>query len=231
MVKVNKKIAFILIFIGILFVSNAFSDIKSDIYSKLKCCPCKESFETCTCPEAKQMKAYIEGLLEAGLGKDEIFYKIAKKFTLKVIIDEKVKSDVEKRLLKEAGDKRPEVSIEPIVFDFGKVSKKQIIISKTFKVINKGTAPLAIKNVKSLCSCVSVSLTANKIKSHTFNISGAPKGWQVKLKPQESAQLDIIIDLLHSSVGIGKLIREVQVTTDDPIYPEVFVRVEADVGD
>lgn len=64
--------------------------VKSEIYSKLKCCFCKESFDKCACPEAREMKAYIEALLGIGAGKEDIFYKIAKKFSLETIQDEEL---------------------------------------------------------------------------------------------------------------------------------------------
>ena len=37
------------------------------------------------------MKGYIDALLETGILKDEIYYKVAKKFSLKTILDENVK--------------------------------------------------------------------------------------------------------------------------------------------
>ena len=40
--------------------------------------------------EAKEMKGYIDALLLKPIAKDEIYYKVAKKFSLKTILDEKM---------------------------------------------------------------------------------------------------------------------------------------------
>ncbi len=83
--------AFLLIFRGAVF-AQATSDLKADIYSKLKCCDCNMAFGPCGCKEAIEMKAYIEALIDSGVPRDDIFYKVAKKF------------------LKEAGGKMPMIA-------------------------------------------------------------------------------------------------------------------------
>lgn len=205
--------------------------IKSDIYSKLKCCPCKETFEKCTCQEAKEIKAYIDALLETGVSKDEIFFKVAKKFSLNVILDEKIKSQVKQRLSKEAGQIRPELVLDATSFDFGQMSKKQGKVSKNFKLSNKGKAPLVIKNIKTSCPCAFVSLRVGKSKSPYFGTNGTPEGWQAEIKPGKSGELEFMIDLASPHVQVGKVIREATIISNDPIYPEVTVRIEAEVKD
>lgn len=211
--------------------SIAFSQIsdavKSDIYSKIKCCSCKVTFEKCTCAEAKEIKAYTEALLESGVGKEEVFYKIAKKFSLKVIADEQTKQDVEKRLIKDAGVRRPEIVLDSTSYDFGQVKKRQGKINKTFKLSNQGREPLIIKNIKTSCPCATVSLKVDKIKSPSFGTEGAPKDWRVEIKPDQAGELEFAIDLTSPHVKIGKLIRDVNINSNDPIYPNVTINVEA----
>jgi len=205
--------------------------LKSEVYSKLKCCVCPESFDKCSCPEAKEMKAYIDALLENGVGKEEILYKVAKKFSLKTIIDEQVKQEIEKRLIKEAGQNHPQIVLESNSFDFGNVSKKQGKISKIFKFVNKGNSPLVIKSMKTSCPCATVSLKTNKIKNQYIGIEGSPKDWQSEIKPGESGEIELMVDLASSHVKTGKLIRDASLISNDPVYPEVAVRVEAEVKD
>lgn len=205
--------------------------LKSEVYSKLKCCACQVSFDKCTCPEAKEIKSYVETLLESNTSKEEIFYKVAKKFSLKIIQDEELKQNIEKRLISEAGQKRPQVILELASFDFGRVNKKQGKISKTFKLFNKGNSPLIIKNVKTSCPCATVSLKVNKKKTPYFGTEGAPKNWQIEIKPGGSGELELMIDLSSQHVKTGKLIREVSVFSNDPVYPEVTAKVKADVND
>lgn len=221
---------FFLIFPLFTFAQNN-EAIKSGIYSKLKCCDCGVIFEKCHCAEAKEMKAYIDALLEGSTPKEEIFYKVAKKFSLNTIIDGKIKQDVEKRLSAEAGPLRPQIAIEPVSFDFGEVSRQKGRISRVFKVHNKGNANLVITNIKASCACTLASLNIGKNKSPYFGTKGALADWQVELKPGEAGELEVVLDLNHKSVKVGDLIREVSIKSSDPLYPELSVRVEAKVLD
>ncbi|MEK7874935.1 MAG: DUF1573 domain-containing protein [Pseudomonadota bacterium] len=204
--------------------------IKSEIYSKLKCCDCGMKFEKCRCAHAGPMKAYIDAFLENKTPKEEIYYKVAKKFSLNTIIDEKVKQDLEKRLTAEAGPLRPQIVIEPASFHFGEVSRQKGKISKVFKVHNKGKASLVITNIKTSCACTLAALSVGKNKSPYFGTKGAPVDWQAELKPDEAGELGVVLDLNHKSVKAGDLIREVSIKSNDPLYPEVSLRVEAQVS-
>ncbi len=205
--------------------------LKSDIYSKLKCCACQVSFDECSCPEAKEMKAYIEALLASGAGTEDILYKVAKKFSPDTILDAQMKTGIEKRLIEEAGKKRPQLSFDSTSFNFGEVSKKQGKVSKIFKFTNKGNVPLIIKKLKTSCPCASVSLRTNKSKSPYFGTEGSPRDWQSEIKPGESGELELMVDLASPHVKIGRVIRNASVISNDPVYPEILVRVEAEAKD
>ena len=232
-----QKMRFIILFfVCLIFFSQALfaqnnDALKSEVYSKLKCCACKVTFDKCTCPEAKEMKAYIDALLENGMGKEEIFYKVGKKFSLNTILDAQTKAEVEKRLIEGAGKKRPQLSFDSTIFNFGEVSKKQGKVSKIFKFTNQGNVPLIIKSMKTSCPCASVSLKVNKTKSPYFGTKGSPRDWQSEIKPQESGELELMVDLASLHVKTGRLIRDVSLISNDPVYPEVIVRVEAEVKD
>lgn len=204
---------------------------KSEIYSKLKCCACNVSFAQCVCAEAKEMKAYIDALIETGLSKEEIFYKVAKKFSLNVILDQEIKSQTEKKLIKELGEKRPQIIIEPISFDFGAVTRKQKSVSKIFKLSNNGNDALVVKSIKTSCPCTLVALRTGKKKASYYGTEGSPVGWKAEVKPQDIAEVEVMLDLLSPHIKNGKVIRNVTVVSNDPLYPEMTVRVEAVVGD
>ncbi|MCM8796678.1 MAG: DUF1573 domain-containing protein [Candidatus Omnitrophica bacterium] len=145
------------------------------------------------------------------------------------IWDAQIKTAIEKRLIIEAGDKRPQISFDATVFNFGQVSKKQGKISETFRLSNKGDSPLIIRSLKTSCPCASVSLKVNKTKSPFFGPEGSPRDWQAEIKPQQTAELELMVDLDSVYVRPGKLIRDASVISNDPIYPETIVKVEAEV--
>ncbi len=222
---------FCLTFFSHIGLAQTAADLKAEIYPKLRDKRCTTmTLDKCDCPDAREMKAYIEALIETGTSKDEIFYKVAKKFTLNTILDEQIKQDVEKRLVKETGEKRPQIILEAASFNFGKASKKQGKLTKNIKLFNKGSADLAIKNIKVSCSCVTAALTVSKDKSPYFGTQGAPAGWQMLIGPGKSGQLEVVLDLAHPSITNGKVIRDVFISSNDPLYPETSVRIEAEVS-
>jgi len=235
--RINQRISLvILLAICLTFLSQTIfaqniKDLNSEIYSKLKCCKCSVSFTTCTCQHAKEMKAYISSLIESNVPVDDIFYKVAKKFTLDTIIDKQVRDRIEKRIINESGGKRPQAVLESASFNLGTVSKKQGIISKTFKLYNKGNDVLVVKNLKTSCACVTAAVKIGKNKSAYFGTTGAPSDWQVQINPGKSADIEVAIDLKHHTVNIGRLIREIYISTNDLLNPEITIRLEVEVTD
>lgn len=231
--KETKRIGFFFI-LTILFFRIALAQnvdaLRQDIYSKLKCCKCEISFEKCDCKDAAAMKVYIGALLDAGLPKEEIFYKVAKKYSPDVIIDSRMKKDIENRLKKDAGDSRPEISVGQDSYKFGSVSKKRGKINRIFKIYNKGTSNLIVSNIRTSCGCISASLSAAGNKSPYFSVSGVTPGWQMIIVPGKFAELDVVLDLKDSSMGQGKQKRDVFVTSNDPLRSNITLRVEVDVG-
>ncbi|MDP2939156.1 MAG: DUF1573 domain-containing protein [Candidatus Omnitrophota bacterium] len=236
--KIRHKISSVILFALCLLLSfqivfaQDISALKADIYPKIGCIICKNmTIDKCNCPQSREMKAYIEALLETGVPREEIFYKVAKKFSLKAIMDRQIQAGIEKRLIKEAGDKRPQIFVEPSTINFGEVSKKQGVIRAAFNLSNKGKADLIITNIKTSCGCVAVSLQVGKDKSPVFGTGGAPTGWQMVIKPKTVGQIELVIDLLHPTVHKGHLLREFSIFSNDPIHPETTVIVEAEVGE
>ena len=145
---------------------------KSDIYSKVGENQ-KETLSNSNCARVREMKGYIDALSETGVTKEDIFYRVAKKFSPKVILDEQIKAEVEQRIIKETGGKYSQIIFESNSLDFGKVSKKENKVSKVFKVYNKGNRDLVITNIRVSCGCVSASLKVGKNKSPYFSVVGA----------------------------------------------------------
>ncbi len=235
--KIRHKISSVILFAFCLLLSfqiafaQDISALKADIYSKLRDKRCNMPLSECDCPDAREMKVYIDALLELGANKDDIFYRVARKFSLNLILDAKIKTEVEKRLIKEAGGKRPQAILENASFNFGAISKKQGKISRTFKLYNKGNDILILKNIKTSCGCVTAAVKLGKKMSPYFGTSGAPANWQEEINAGKSAEIEALIDLNHRSVVVGKLIREIYVTTNDPLNPELSLILEAEVKD
>lgn len=218
--------------IALIFVSGinlAFADIKTDIYSKLKCCPCPKEFITCSCPQAGKMKAYIEALLEMGLNEEEILVKVAEEYSLDVIIDEEMRDKIEKKLIERAGDKRPEIFIQPLSYNLGKVSKNKGELELKVKVQNKGNEVLKITDLKTSCACTTVRLKTENFETPAFGVKEVKSEREANLAPQEEGELIIVTDLNHPHVHLGQMLRIIDIKSNDPVYSLVKVEIEAEI--
>jgi len=125
----------------------------------------------------------------------------------------------------------PQINLESGYFNFGKASKAEGNKVKTFKLYNKGNARLIITNIRVSCSCITASLKVGRNRSTYFGIAGASPGWQAVIEPGASGELEVALDLADPSMGAGKQVRDIFVASNDPVYPEVSIRVEVEVTD
>jgi len=205
------------------------SQEEQEIYAKVKCCNCEIPFQECVCYHAKEMKAYIKELLAKGESKENIFFKLAKKYSLDSIIDEKTREEVKKRLVLQAGDNRPQIFIETLSYDLGTLekSKKEFVLK--VKVENRGNEPLEINKLRASCVCATIKLKNKGKESPAFGVKGSPPEWKEVITPGKTAELIIALDLAHPSIHIGKLIRSFEVRSNDPVNSLFKIEVEANV--
>lgn len=222
-----------IIWIGLIIIavcsSIVFAGVKEDIYSKLKCCDCSQDFVSCNCLHAKEMKTYIDALLDVELTEEQILEKISQKYGLDAIIDLKTRTKIKKQLAEKAGKKRPQILIEPMSKNVGDVSKSRGNLELTIKVKNLGKEVLKITNLKTSCACTTVKLITEKDQSASFGTQGVPSGWEAEIISNEEARLVIQLDLNHEHVHLGRMVRIVEVTSNDPIYPVKKVKFEAKI--
>jgi hypothetical protein len=174
------------------------------------------------------MKAYIAGLSEAGMPEHEIIYRIAKRYSLRSVADEGLRKKVEAEIIAKAGDKRPIVDISPQSFDFGPVKKSQGKVSTVFIVRNNGDKSLVIDNVVPSCSCTTFAVKKDGQETPYFDHHGPPQGWNLELKPKETAELKVVFDAAHKGIT-GKTVRELSLQTSDPLSPLMWITVQAEV--
>ncbi|MEO8399338.1 MAG: DUF1573 domain-containing protein [Ignavibacteriaceae bacterium] len=103
--------------------------------------------------------------------------------------------------------KTPKIFLPETQHDFGKV-KEGKVVDYTFQFINKGKAPLEIKDVKTSCGCTAALLSSKKIE------------------PESEGTIKVELDTKNKS---GKLTRTVAITSNDPEEPNKILTIIADV--
>lgn len=189
-----------------------------EIYLKLQNPRSQDPLLDCFYPEAREIKVYIEDLIKARTKEEDIFYEVAKKFTLGSIADQGLKAKIEQRILDETNAEHPLMVLENIEVKLGEQAKSQDIIRRSIKVSNKGNAPLIIKSVSSFCGCLVVSLKQNGKELQ-----------QATIPPGGTAEIELALDPKHASVSIGAMLKEAHLLSNDIFYPEVYLKIKADI--
>ncbi len=229
--KIRKKFNdFIFAFVVVFLACNySCTDINAGIYSELKCCDCKKEFITCSCTDAREMKSYIDDLLTNGLNNDEALLKVAQKYSLNVIINKETRDKIEKRLIQTKDPLSPEIFIQPLSYNLGKISKTSDELKFAVDIHNRGKSPLTIYDLKTSCGCVTVKMQKKDSISPAFGVKGARSGWKDYLVPGEKAKLIIVTDLYHPSVSLGHMFRTVEIKSNDPVHSLIEVEFEVEV--
>jgi hypothetical protein len=109
-------------------------------------------------------------------------------------------------LAEEGADKVADIDFEKMEHDFGDLFMGDPC-DYTFKVFNKGSAPLIIESVKPSCGCT------------------VPSGWEKEIAPGGSTKIDVKYD---SKRG-GSFNKTITVTTNDPDESRAVLRIKGNV--
>lgn len=102
------------------------------------------------------------------------------------------------------GDNAPVIEITPDSYDFGEIQYKDIV-TRGFKVRNKGNAVLEITRVATSCGCTTAKVT------------------KTTLEPGEETELEVVYNSgqMTGSHGKGQQERIIYIKSNDPINPQI----------
>ena len=103
--------------------------------------------------------------------------------------------------------KRPQIFLPETTHNFGKV-KAGAEVAHVFNVINAGTAPLAIKAVRTSCGCTTAGLDRRT------------------LEPGEASELKVTFGVGNRR---GQRVKKITITSNDPNHPQTILTISADV--
>jgi len=110
----------------------------------------------------------------------------------------------------------PKISVKEKRFDFGKISMAKGLTKHEFEITNDGDSDLVLSNIKTSCMCTSAILKANGKNSPKFGMHKNPLSWSEKIKPGETAILDVTYDPnAHGPDATGPITRTISMLTND----------------
>lgn len=124
------------------------------------------------------------------------------------------------------------LEISPQPFEFGEVSMKNGIVSKTFSLKNKTGKKLEVAKVETSCMCTEASLKVGDKESPYFGMPGhtANPGWQATILQGSDGLLTVRFDPnAHGPSGTGLIKRVVRVFFSDPQSTYTDINFSANV--
>jgi hypothetical protein len=110
--------------------------------------------------------------------------------------------------------------------DVGNVSLKEGKVETSLIIENAGRSDLIVDGLSTSCGCTTASVVNNGQEGPMFGASAPPEAWSATIRPGETAELRIYYDpAVHQDVR-GPMMREVYVSSNDPVDPVVKVSIK-----
>lgn len=200
-----------------------------EIYPLFVCDCCGKSIAECSCGMAEERKEFIDSKVGTMSSEKEVILAYVKKYGLNSFMDKDKREEYKEELVKAAPANRPIISLNFTYYDFGQIEASQGDVSTTFSVENKGKSNLVITGMETSCGCTTARLVIDNQKSPIFSMHDNPDNWQVFLKPNQQAILEVIFDPNFHKGAKGPITRTIKIFSDDPIEPAIEAKIEGEI--
>lgn len=206
------------------------SALAQEVYDMFVCPCCGKPIDTDCCGMAKGRKEFTDSLIESGKSEDEIITEYVATYGLDSFKDEDKVAEYREKLIAKAPKDRPIISTNIDHFDFGDLSLKNGVATTQFEIMNEGTEDLIINKLETSCGCTSASIIFNGVEGPISSMPGhgkdSPEDWEVIIPAGKGAQLKVYYDPSVHEDFQGTAIREVYISSNDPIDLTKKVTVE-----
>ena len=156
----------------------------------------------------------------------EIYLAYADQYGLDTFASQEVKKEVREYKLANAPEERPQIVLEPQEIDLGDVSSKEGKVETSITIKNTGQKNLIVDSLSTSCGCTTVSVINNGQEGPVFGTGTPPEDWATTIQPGETAELRIYYDPTFHEDARGPMVREVYISSNDPVDPVVKARIE-----
>lgn len=128
------------------------------------------------------------------------------------------------------GSTAGEIVLSPGEYDLGNVPYGGGIVTREFKLENRGESPLKINSIKTSCGCTEAQLIYNRGESKKFGMNPNNLVWSQTIGSGEQATLKVFYDpAAHGPEGVGPFRRKIWITSTDSSNEEAEVSIEGTV--
>ncbi len=175
---------------------------------------------------ASERRGFVTGLVSAEKTRLEIYLAYADQYGLDAFASQKVRQEVREYKLANAPEQRPQIVLEPQKLDLGDISPKEGKVETSITIKNSGQKDLTVDSLSTSCGCTTVSVVKDGQEGPVFGTGTLPEGWSTTIRPGETAELRIYYDPNVHQDARGPMVREVYVSSNDPIDPVIKARIE-----
>ncbi|TEU10523.1 MAG: DUF1573 domain-containing protein [Anaerolineales bacterium] len=202
-----------------------------EMFSEFICPCCGKPIGECTCDMAAERRGFVSGLASAGKNQLEIYLAYADQYGLDTFASEEVKEEVREYKVAHAPAERPQIVLEPQKVDLGNVSTKEGKVETSLTITNVGQKDLVIDSLSTSCGCTTVSVVNDGQEGPVFGTGTPSEGWSTTIQPGDTAELRIYYDPTFHQDARGPMMREIYVSSNDPVDPVVKAAIELDQVD
>lgn len=202
-----------------------------EMFSEFLCPCCGKPIADCTCGMAAERRGFVTGQVSAERSRLEVYIAYADQYGWDGFVSEVAKSAARGFKIAHAPATRPTIMLEPRKVDLGKVSTKKGKVETSVTVRNGGQDDLIVNGLSTSCACTTVSLVNNGLEGPLFGAGAQPEGWAATIPPGKSAELRIFYDPSHHKEARGAMMREVYVSSNDPIDRVAKVSIQLEQVD
>jgi hypothetical protein len=124
----------------------------------------------------------------------------------------------------------PKIEINPSEYDAGTVSMVEGLVKYTYEIKNTGEGDLKIDRIWTSCMCTTARLRVEDKESGEFGMHTSSTFWSQKIAPGQTGFLEVTFDpAFHGPQGVGKIVRAVYLSTNDPQNQKAEVKLISDV--
>ncbi len=197
-----------------------------EMFPEFICPCCGQPIGECDCGMAKERKGFVTGLVSAGKNRLEIYLAYADEYGLDTFASDEVRDAVREYKLAHAPAERPQIVLEPQKVDLGDVSVKGGKVETSISIKNSGQKDLVVKGLSTSCGCTTVSVVNNGQEGPVFGAGTSAEGWSTTIPPGGTAELKVYYDPTFHEGARGRMMREIYVSSNDPVDPVVKASIE-----
>ena len=197
-----------------------------EMFSEFTCPCCGELIGDCSCGMASERRAFVSGLVAAELTNWETYLAYAVQYGMDGFVSEEAEQLVRDHNLANAPAERPQIVLEPQKVDLGDVGAKETEAEAKITIKNVGNRDLIVDSLSTSCGCTTASVVNDGLEGPVFGSGTPPDDWSTTIGPGETAELRIDYDPSVHQDARGPMMREIYVSSNDPVDPVIKAAIQ-----